>query len=470
MLRHARSGSLVDQAVAVGTGRRRRPGRRDRDRQRREAAAGPRQFLARHDDLLARRGLDEFRWDRVVAVAFTQRSGLLLRSRPCQAVDRGGGRERADDDREVVSLRPERIDHVGEEKGPPRLLGEAADELPAHERVQLGVLVDRPVDPHEQAALLEARDMLLKIDSNSRRFDCLINTCIGGGRRPRRPLPPYRISYSGAQSPHASTGLRGARGKASRRSKGELEDAARVSALHLALPVRHAGRSANSATCARYSRHRHVMKQLDASEFKAIGQPLRRKEDLRLLTGKGRFTDDFSPEGQAYAVMVRCPHPHARIRAIDDAAARALPGVLGVFTGQDCIADGLNPIPHEPVPKTKYDMKLKPPSGKGGFLGPHMLLPADKARHVGEAVVMVVAETEEQALDAAEAVQIDYDELPFVTDGRAALSPALRPCGTRCPAIASSIRCSETPRRPTAPSRRRTTSSRWISTSAASRP
>ncbi|HYI91222.1 MAG TPA: xanthine dehydrogenase family protein molybdopterin-binding subunit, partial [Beijerinckiaceae bacterium] len=165
------------------------------------------------------------------------------------------------------------------------------------------------------------------------------------------------------------------------------------------------------------------MKQLDASEFKAIGQPLRRKEDLRLLTGKGRFTDDFSLEGQAYAVMVRCPHPHARIRAIDDAAARALPGVLGVFTGQDCIADGLNPIPHEPVPKTKYDMKLKPPSGKGGFLGPHMLLPADKARHVGEAVVMVVAETEEQALDAAETVQIDYDELPFVTDARAALEP-----------------------------------------------
>ncbi len=165
------------------------------------------------------------------------------------------------------------------------------------------------------------------------------------------------------------------------------------------------------------------MKQLDPSEFKAIGQPLRRKEDLRLLTGKGRFTDDFSLDGQAYAVMVRCPHPHARIRPIDAAAARALPGVLGVFTGQDCIADGLKPIPHEPVPKTKYDMKLKPPSGKEGFLGQHMLLPADKARHVGEAVAMVVAETEEQALDAAEAVQVDYDELPFVTDGRAALEP-----------------------------------------------
>ena len=165
------------------------------------------------------------------------------------------------------------------------------------------------------------------------------------------------------------------------------------------------------------------MKQLDASEFKAIGQPLRRKEDGRLLTGKGRFTDDFSLPGQVYAVMVRCPHPHARIRVIDAAAARALPGVLGVFTGQDCIADGLKPIPHEPVPKTKYDMKLRPPSGMEGFLGPHMLLATDKARHVGEAVAMVVAETEEQALDAAEAVQIGYDELPFVTDARAALEP-----------------------------------------------
>ena len=166
------------------------------------------------------------------------------------------------------------------------------------------------------------------------------------------------------------------------------------------------------------------MKQLDPSEFKAIGQPLRRKEDLRLLTGKGRFTDDFSLDGQVYAVMVRCPHPHARIRVIDAAGARALPGVLGVFTGQDCIADGLNPIPHEPVPKTKYDMKLRPPSDMEGFLGPHNLLPTDRARHVGEAVAMVVAETEEQALDAAEAVQIDYDELPFVTDARAALEPS----------------------------------------------
>src|SRR5690349_20832952 len=151
------------------------------------------------------------------------------------------------------------------------------------------------------------------------------------------------------------------------------------------------------------------MQQPDPSQFKAIGQPIRRKEDLRLLTGKGRFSDDFNLEGQAYAVMVRSPHPHARIRAIDAGEARAMPGVLAVLTGQDCFSDGLKPIPHDPVPKTKYDMKLTAPSGGQVFIGPHWLLATDKARHVGEAVAMVVAATEEQALDAAEAVQVDYE-------------------------------------------------------------
>ncbi|MGH7094854.1 MAG: hypothetical protein ACREFB_15135, partial [Stellaceae bacterium] len=94
-----------------------------------------------------------------------------------------------------------------------------------------------------------------------------------------------------------------------------------------------------------------------------IGQPLRRKEDQRLLTGKGRFSDDFTLPGQAYAAIVRSPHPHARIVAIDTAQAGAMPGVLAVFTGADCLADGLNAVPHDPVPKTRYDMKLAPPPG-----------------------------------------------------------------------------------------------------------
>jgi carbon-monoxide dehydrogenase large subunit len=152
----------------------------------------------------------------------------------------------------------------------------------------------------------------------------------------------------------------------------------------------------------------------DETGYRFIGKPMPRKEDARLITGKGRFTDDFNLDGQAFAVMVRSPYPHARIVAIDVAAAKAMPGVLGVFTGADCAADKLGPIPHDPVPKTKFDMKLTGPGGGAVFIGPNALLPADKARHVGEAVAMVVAETKAQAMDAAEAVEVRYEELPFV--------------------------------------------------------
>jgi carbon-monoxide dehydrogenase large subunit len=152
----------------------------------------------------------------------------------------------------------------------------------------------------------------------------------------------------------------------------------------------------------------------DETGYRFIGKPMPRKEDARLITGKGRFTDDFNRDGQAFAVMVRSPYPHARIVAIDVAAAKAMPGVLGVFTGADCAADKLGPIPHDPVPKTKFDMKLTGPGGGAVFIGPNALLPADKARHVGEAVAMVVAETKAQAMDAAEAVEVRYEELPFV--------------------------------------------------------
>jgi aerobic carbon-monoxide dehydrogenase large subunit len=163
------------------------------------------------------------------------------------------------------------------------------------------------------------------------------------------------------------------------------------------------------------------MPQQDAT-FRAIGRPLRRKEDLRLVIGRGQFTDDVQRPGQAYAVMVRSPHPHARIRAVALEKARARPGVLGAFSGEDCRAAGLKPIPHEAIPSTKYDMKLTAPDGGNVFLGPHWLLAIDKARHVGEPVVMVTAETLAQALDAAEAVQIDYEPLPFALDAEAALA------------------------------------------------
>ena len=105
------------------------------------------------------------------------------------------------------------------------------------------------------------------------------------------------------------------------------------------------------------------MKFPAGTAFGSIGHPIRRKEDARLLTGKGRFTDDFSVEGQTYAAMVRSPHPHARIAGIETGAARAMPGVLAVLTGADCKADGIKPIPHTAVPATKFDMKL---TARGG--------------------------------------------------------------------------------------------------------
>ncbi len=155
----------------------------------------------------------------------------------------------------------------------------------------------------------------------------------------------------------------------------------------------------------------------------AIGQPLRRKEDARLIAGHGRFSDDFNLDGQAFAAIVRSPHPHARIASIDLSDARVMPGVLGVYCGEDCRADGLHPIQHSPVPATKYDMKLTGPGGGAIFAGHHMLLPHDNVRHVGEAVAMVVARTANQAQDAAEAVRVDYETLPAVVDAEAALAP-----------------------------------------------
>jgi carbon-monoxide dehydrogenase large subunit len=153
-----------------------------------------------------------------------------------------------------------------------------------------------------------------------------------------------------------------------------------------------------------------------AGQQPAIGQPLRRKEDERLVTGRGQFSDDFSLPNQAYAAIVRSNRPHAKFKVRVEAAT-AMPGVLGVFTGRDALADGIAPIPHTPVPSTKYDMKLTAPDGTNNiFIGPHRLLPPDCARFVGEGLVLVVGETAASALDGAEAVEIDYEDLSFVTE------------------------------------------------------
>src|SRR3954465_10255480 len=100
---------------------------------------------------------------------------------------------------------------------------------------------------------------------------------------------------------------------------------------------------------------------VSGSNFRYIGQPVPRTEDARLITGKGQFCDDFNYPGQTYAVMVRSPHPHARIVRVNKPAGLAMPGVLGVYTGADCAADGLGAIQHDPLPKTRDDMKLSGP-------------------------------------------------------------------------------------------------------------
>ncbi len=154
-----------------------------------------------------------------------------------------------------------------------------------------------------------------------------------------------------------------------------------------------------------------------------IGQAVRRKEDFRLLTGDGCYSDDVNLPGQAYAAMVRSPHAHARIGAIGTHDAMAVTGVLAVLTGADFLADGLKPIPHNTRPASPPDILLENRDGSENLVVPHYPLPADKARFVGEAVAMVVGETLAAAKDGAERVHVDYEPLTSVTDTVAAAAP-----------------------------------------------
>ena len=151
------------------------------------------------------------------------------------------------------------------------------------------------------------------------------------------------------------------------------------------------------------------------SARQGIGKAVPRKEDDRLLQGKGCYTDDLNLPGQAYASVVRSPHAHARIRSIDAREALAMPGVLAVLTGQDAARDGLKPIPFRPVTPNPHEVQLK-----ASFLAPYPLLPADKARFAGQAVAFVVAESAMIAKDAAERVTVDYEPLPAVAATAAA--------------------------------------------------
>ncbi|MCA6123645.1 xanthine dehydrogenase family protein molybdopterin-binding subunit [Bradyrhizobium sp. WSM 1704] len=146
-----------------------------------------------------------------------------------------------------------------------------------------------------------------------------------------------------------------------------------------------------------------------------VGQPVRRKEDDTLVRGKGKYTDDFSLPGQAYCWMVRSSHAHGIIKGIDTTAARAMPGVLGVWTGQDLAAAGYKPL--------TCGMPLKSRDGSPLLQTNRPVLPTDKVRFVGDPIAFVVAETAAQARDAAEAVEVDIEPLPAVTDAAEAAKP-----------------------------------------------
>ena len=146
-----------------------------------------------------------------------------------------------------------------------------------------------------------------------------------------------------------------------------------------------------------------------------IGQPVLRSEDPTLLRGQGRFTDDVSAPNQAYAVIVRSRHPHGIIRKIETAAARAMPGVLGVYSGADLVAAGYGTLKCIVPFKNRDGSEMKKP--------PRPALPTDKVRFVGDPVAFVVAETLHQAKDAAEAVEVEIEPLPAVTNPEDAVRP-----------------------------------------------
>ena len=156
-----------------------------------------------------------------------------------------------------------------------------------------------------------------------------------------------------------------------------------------------------------------------------IGKPIPRVEDFRFVTGRGGYTDDLQIEGALWCAFARAPYAHADVVRVDTTAAQAAPGVIAAFTVQDYYADGHKPMSHIPVPLDAVDPK-KPTFANTPetpiFDAPHPPLADGRVRHVGEAVVMIVAETEDAARDAAELVAIDYAPLPVVVTQSDALA------------------------------------------------
>ena len=146
-----------------------------------------------------------------------------------------------------------------------------------------------------------------------------------------------------------------------------------------------------------------------------IGDPVRRKEDLRFLTGKGHYTDDINRAGQVYAVFARSPHAHAEIKSVDAKRAAGAPGVVAVYTAADLIKAGLGTLPCGWGVKNKDGSPMAEP--------PHPVLATGKVRHVGDPIAVVIADSKAAAEETAELVNITYKELPSITAVDAAVKP-----------------------------------------------
>jgi carbon-monoxide dehydrogenase large subunit len=157
----------------------------------------------------------------------------------------------------------------------------------------------------------------------------------------------------------------------------------------------------------------------------AIGQPVPRFEDPRLVKGHGRYIADMTFPGMAFGAVLRSPHAHARIRSIDTAKAKAAPGVLAVITGADYKAAGFGDLP---VPGG-----LQRRDGKPGYRPRYPALVEDKVRMIGDYVAFVVAETHFQAVDATELIEVDYEPLPAVVSTGEAVNPGVPLVWEDCP-------------------------------------
>jgi carbon-monoxide dehydrogenase large subunit len=146
-----------------------------------------------------------------------------------------------------------------------------------------------------------------------------------------------------------------------------------------------------------------------------IGQPIRRHEDLGLIAGRGRYTDDITLPRMSHGFVLRSPVAHAHIKRIDVATSRRMPGVLLVAIGEDVRADGLGDLP--------CVTPLVNRNGTPRYDTPRPVLAQGKVRHVGQPVALVVAETLAEARDAAEAIDVEYEALPAVTEARDSTAP-----------------------------------------------